>query len=132
MAEEKSKMDGFVKSIVDELRQMATTETVVGKPIKIEETTIVPVIKYSVGFGVGGGEGTGEAPPSKKGMTGKGTGYGQGGGGGIKVDPVAFITVHEGKATLLPVTKRGASIEKLVETVPDIVEKIQTINEKKE
>jgi len=53
MAEE-SKMETFIKSIVEALRQMATTETVVGKPITIEDTTVVPVIKFSVGFGAGG------------------------------------------------------------------------------
>lgn len=131
MALEKNKMEGFVKSIVDELKQMATTETVVGKPIKLEDTTVVPVIKFSVGFGAGGGEGTGEAPASKQGNTGTGTAYGQGGGGGLKVDPVAFITVHEGKATLLPVTKKGSNIDKLAEAVPDIVEKIQSIRKEK-
>lgn len=129
---EKSNIEGFIKSIVDELRKMATTETVVGKPIKIENQTVLPVIKFSVGFAAGGGEGTGEAPASKQGKTGKGTGYGQGGGGGIKVDPVAFITVHKDKATLIPVTKKGTNIDKLVEAAPDLVEKIQTIIEKKE
>src|SRR3989337_3685088 len=111
MAEE-SKVEGFIKSIVDALKQMATTETVVGKPISIEDTTVVPVIKFSVGFGAGGGEGTGEAPVSKEGKATKGFGYGQGGGGGVKVDPVAFITIHEGKVTLLPVTRKGAKIDK--------------------
>jgi len=131
MAEE-SKMEGFIKSIVDALKQMATTETVVGKPITIEDTTVVPVIKFSVGFGAGGGEGTGEAPVSKEGKATKGFGYGQGGGGGVKVDPVAFITIHEGKVTLLPVTRKGAKIDKLVEAVPDLIEKIQAMREKKE
>lgn len=132
MAEAQAKMEGFVKSIVSELKQMASTDIVVGKPIKIDNKTVIPVIKFSVGFGAGGGEGTGEAPASKEGKTGKGTGYGQGGGGGIKVDPVAFITVHEGKVALLPVTKKGANIDKLVEAVPDLVEKIKAIKEKKE
>lgn len=124
-------MSSFVKSIVEELKQMATTETVVGQPMQVENTTIVPVIKFSVGFGAGGGEGIANAP-SKQGATSKGTGYGQGGGGGIKVDPVAFITVHEGRASLLPVSKMGANIDRLVESVPDIVEKIKKATEKKE
>lgn len=132
MAQEQSKMDGFVKSILSELKQMVTTETVVGEPLKVEDKTVVPVIKFSVGFGAGGGEGTGEAPVSKDGTPSKGTGSGQGGGGGIKVDPVAFLTVHDGKPVLLPVSKRGANLEKLVDAVPDLVEKIQAIRDKKE
>lgn len=132
MAETKSTVESFARSIVDELRSMATTETIVGKPIKIEDKTVLPVIKFSVGFGVGGGEGTGEAPGSGEKKKGKGTGYGQGGGGGIKIDPVAFISVHDGKVTLIPVTKRGSNIEKIVEAIPDLMEKVQAIKEKKE
>jgi len=132
MAEDQSKMEGFVKIIFDELRQMATTETVVGNPIQIEGKTIVPVIKFSVGFGVGGGEGTGESPSGKESKTGKGSGYGQGGGGGIKVDPVAFVTIHEGKVTLLPITKTGANIERLVDAVPDLIERIKAVKEKED
>jgi sporulation protein YtfJ len=132
MAEEQSKMESFVKSMLDQLKQMATTETIVGKPVTIEDKTVLPVIKFSIGFGAGGGEGTGEAPTSKEGKTGKGGGYGQGGGGGIKIDPVAFVTVHEGKVMLLPITKTGANIERLVEAVPDLIEKIKAIREKKE
>ncbi len=132
MAEAQTRMGAFIKSIVGELKQMATTDIVVGKPTKIDNKTVVPVIKFSVGFGGGGGEGTGEAPASKEGKTSKGSGYGQGGGGGIKVVPVAFITVHEGEVVLLPVTKKGVNLEKLVEAVPDLVDKITAIREKKE
>lgn len=131
MAEAQSKMEAFIKSMLDQLRQMATTETVVGKPVTIEDKTILPVIKFSVGFGAGGGEGTGESP-AKEGKSQKGGGYGQGGGGGIKIDPVAFVTVHEGKVMLLPITKTGANVERIVEAVPDLVEKIRGIKEKKE
>ncbi len=132
MAEAQSKMEAFVKSMLDQLRQMATTETVVGQPVKIEDKIIVPVIKFSVGFGAGGGEGTGEAPTSKESKTGKGTGYGQGGGGGIKIDPVAFVTVHEGKVMLLPITKTGANVERLLEAVPNLIEKVKAARTKKE
>jgi len=132
MADSQSKMEAFVKSMLDQLRAMATTETIVGQPVKIEDKTVVPVIKFSVGFGAGGGEGTGESPMSKESKTGKGSGYGQGGGGGIKIDPVAFVTVHEGKVMLLPVSKTGANVERIVDAIPDLVERIKSSKEKKE
>lgn len=129
---EPSKMQGFVQSMLDELAKMASTKTIVGDPMKVEDKTVVPVVRVSVGFGVGGGEGTGDMPASKEGKSGKGSGYGQGGGGGIKIDPVAFITIQDGKVTLLPVTRKGAKLDKLVDAVPDLIEKIQAMREKKE
>ncbi len=130
MADEQSKMESFVKSMVDQLRAMATSETIVGKPVNIEDKVILPVIKYSVGFGAGGGEGTGESPMAGK--TGKGAGFGTGGGGGIKIDPVAFVTVHEGKVMLLPISKTGANVERIIEAVPDIIEKVRAATAKTE
>jgi sporulation protein YtfJ len=133
MAESQSKMESFIKSMLEELRQMATTETIVGQPVTIEDKTVLPVIKFSVGFGAGGGEGTGEGLTSKEeSKTGKGTGYGQGGGGGIRIDPVAFVTVHDGKVMLLPITKSGANVERLLESIPDFIDKVRTMRGKKE
>ena len=129
---DQSKMESFVKSMLDQLRAMATTETIIGKPVTIEDKTILPVIKFSVGFGAGGGEGTGESPMSKEGETGKGAGFGTGGGGGIKIDPVAFVTVQEGKVMLLPVTKTGANVERILDAVPDLIEKVRAATAKQE
>lgn len=133
MAESQSKMESFVKGMLDQLRQMATTETIVGQPVAIEDKMVLPVIKFSVGFGAGGGEGTGEGLTSKEdNKTGKGTGYGQGGGGGIKIDPVAFVTVHDGKVVLLPINKSGAGMERILESIPDFIDKVRTMRGKKE
>lgn len=133
MAETQSKMESFVKSMLEQLRQLATTETIVGQPVTIEDKTVLPVIKFSVGFGAGGGEGTGEAPTSKEERkTSKGSGYGQGGGGGIKIDPVAFVTVHDDKVMLLPITKGGANVERLLDSIPDFIEKVRSMKSKKE
>ena len=133
MAESQSKMESFVKSMLEELRQMAKTETIVGQPVTIEDKTVLPVIKFSIGFGAGGGEGTGEGLSAKEDNgSGKGSGYGQGGGGGIRIDPVAFVTVHDGKVMLLPITKAGANVERLLDSIPDFIDKVRTIRGKKE
>lgn len=126
-----SKTEGFVKTIVEELRRMASTETVVGKPITVDKKTLVPVIRISVGFGAGGGEGTGETPTAEKRSSGHGEGAGMGGAGGVRVEPVAFIVMIEDKVSLLPVRGGVASVERLIESVPDLIEKIAAIREKR-
>ncbi len=119
-----SKTQGFMKTIVDELRNMARSETVIGEPITVGNATIVPVVKVCVGFGAGGGEGGGEGPSGETGKIGSGQGVGQGGGGGVKIEPVAFLTVVGDDVRLLSVGKR-LSMDRWVETVPDVIEAIK-------
>jgi len=104
----------IVKGVVEELKQIARTDTVVGQPIQVGGQTIIPVIRITVGFGAGGGGGEGEG-----GEASKGSGFGGGGGGGARVEPAAFILVSEEGVRLLPAQK--GSFEGIVESIPAIV-----------
>ena len=85
----------LLKTTLAEIEKVLTTKTVVGDPISVEGTTIIPLI--SVGFGFGGGGGTGK---SQKSDAGSGTGLG--GGGGAK--PVAVIIVgKDGEVRVEPI-----------------------------
>ena len=110
----------LIKAIVEELKTMATTESIVGEPIKVDDKTIIPVIKISMGFGGGGGADTGSNKPG---------GTGGGGGGGIKIEPVAFIVSDEEKVSLLPIKPK--SFDKVVEVVPELISKIKSAKEGK-
>jgi uncharacterized spore protein YtfJ len=105
--------------IFDKLENFLKTKTVVGEPIKIGDTTIVPFINLSFGLGMGGGTGTDE-----KGMGGDGIG----GGTGAKISPTAVLVIQGDKVELLPLKKTGG-LDKLLDMVPGIIEKI---NVKKE
>ena len=94
---------------VGEIERMLNTKTVVGEPIKIEKTTLIPLVSIGFGFGVGGGEGT---EPQK----GSGHGGGTGGGGGVK--PVAVVIVHADQVRVEPIKSGTASVlEKVAESV---------------
>jgi len=108
--------DDILNTVLTRLKEMASTETVVGEPVAIGNITILPVIKFSVGFAAGGGEGSAEQPKA-----GKGTGGG--GGGGASVSPVGFIVYDGEKVQFLSVSGKG-KIETLLETVPDLLKKI--------
>ena len=105
--------------IFDKLENFLKTKTVVGEPIKIGETTLVPFINLSFGLGTGGGTGTDD-----KGMGGAGGG----GGTGARIAPTAVLVIQGDKVELLPIKKSGG-LDKLIDMVPGIMEKI---NEKKE
>lgn len=98
----------IAKTTMGEIERMLTAKSVVGEPITLNGTTIIPLVSFGFGFGAGGGQG-------KSPKTGEGEGGGTGGGGGMK--PVAVIVVTADGVKVVP-TKLGASglVEKLAET----------------
>lgn len=105
--------------IFDKLENFLKTKTVVGEPIKIGETTLVPFINISFGLGMGGGAGTDD-----KGMGGDGGG----GGTGARIAPTAVLVIQGDKYEMLPIKKAGG-LDKLLDMVPGIMDKV---NEKKD
>ena len=106
----------LVKTSMEEIRGVLSAERVVGEPIVVGGTTVIPVV--SVGFGFGGGGGTGKGGRSDK-ETGEGRGGGTGGGGGVK--PVALIIVDEEGVRVEAI--KGA-VSALAESVSDLVVKV--------
>jgi len=122
MAEEPKEV---IRNMWEELRKTITVETAIGKPIVIEDKTLVPI--FEMGFGAGGGGG--------KGKEREGQGYGAGGGGGIK--PVALLAVFKdipGPDGLKVLSlKPSGTIEKIVsDALPMVMEKIKEMKEGKE
>ncbi|MDH4157061.1 MAG: spore germination protein GerW family protein [candidate division Zixibacteria bacterium] len=109
----------ILKGVVGELREIAKSETVIGKPVTVGEKTVIPVVKVSVGFGAGGGQGESEKI---------GGGFGGGGGGGAKIEPVAFIIMDETGVSLLPVAK--GKWENIIESIPVLAKKLSKLKEK--
>lgn len=107
--------------IFDKLENFLKTKTVVGEPMQIGDTTIVPFINLTFGLGTGGGTGKDE----------KGNGgVGGGGGTGAKIAPTAVLVIQGSKVELFPIKKSGG-LDKLVEMVPGIIEKISEKKEEK-
>ncbi|MBD3276322.1 MAG: sporulation protein [Candidatus Marinimicrobia bacterium] len=111
-------IEDLLKSVLPELRQMAKAQTVVGDPITAGESTVIPISKVSVGFGGGGG---------KQGENEGGTGA----GGGAMIEPIAFIVVTDGKVQLLPLTSKDTTIGKVIDLVPDILNRVGLKDKKK-
>jgi len=97
----------FGKAIA-EIERLMNTKTVVGDPISVDGTTLIPLVSVGFGFGVGSGEGN---DPKK----GPGSGGGTGGGGGVK--PVAVVVIDKSGVRVESVKGGAAS---LLEKVADI------------
>jgi uncharacterized spore protein YtfJ len=108
-----STAEAIIKTLMDEIKTITRTETILGDPINVGNNTIIPVCRIMVGFGAGGGEGEMQ---EKRGCAGGG------GGGGLKVDPAAFIVIKGDQVTIHGA--KPGKLEGLFETVPGIIEKI--------
>ncbi len=105
-------MEGLFAKAIAEIERMLSSKTVVGEPITVEGTTLIPLVSIGFGFGVGAGEGN----DPKKGV---GSGGGTGGGGGVK--PVALVVVDKSGVRVEPIKGAAASI---VEKMADVAGKL--------
>ncbi len=115
-------VEELMREVVEQLEKLITTKTIVGEPITMAGKTVVPISKVSFGFGSGGGEGKRDED----------SGFGGGGGGGAKIEPVAFLVISEDEVQLLSTTGKGLDIGKIIESVPDVMDKIKSLKGKKE
>lgn len=110
----------ILESIYDKLDNFLKTETVIGEPIVLDDIKIIPIISAS--FGLGGG--FGEESENNSG--------GGGGGLGCKISPDAMLIIKDGNVELIPVKKKGSSLEKLIDKVPELLDKLEDLKDKKE
>ena len=118
------KLPNMLESTIQKIREMIDVNSVVGQPITTPDgVTIIPVSRVSVGFGGGGSDfanKTGENP------------FGGGAGGGVKVSPVCFLVVKEGNVRMLSIPEpANSTTERLVEMIPDTLDKITAYLESK-
>ena len=110
-------VENLVRTTLGEIEKVVNTKTVVGEPVTIGETTIVPLISIGFIFGAGGGSGRGEARQ-------KGEGEGGGTGGGAWVRPVALVVITPQGVKVEPIIGRlGGALEKLGEMIPETLER---------
>ena len=111
-------VEKLVKTTLGEIEKVLDAKTVVGEPITLEGTTLIPLMSVGFGFAAGGGTGKGE---TKEAMEGGGSGTG--GGGGVK--PIAVIVIDKDGVRIEPIKGGMATaMEKLSETIPDIAAKL--------
>ena len=111
-------VEKLVRTTLGEIEKVLDSKTVVGEPITIEGTTLIPLMSVGFGFAAGGGSGKGETKEATE-------GGGSGSGGGAGVRPIAVIVIDKDGVRIEPIKGGMATaIEKLSETIPDIAARI--------
>ena len=117
-------IEGLMDTAMSNIKSMIDVNTVVGSPVSTPDgTLIIPVSTVSFGFGAGGSqfEAKGKAVPvSNDGQVM----FGGGCGGGANVKPIAFLVVGNGTIKLLPVTPETSPVNKIIDMVPEAIEKV--------
>ena len=128
MSEKNHPIHDLMNTTMQKIREMVDANTIVGQPITIPDgVTLVPVSKVSFGFASGGSDYV-----SKNKKPGDSNTFGGGSGAGVKISPVAFLVVKGESVRVLPVDPSGSSaLDRLVDTVPEVVDKVTAFLEKK-
>lgn len=101
-------------SLLKGVDSVLSAKTVVGEPITIGDTIIVPLVDVSFGLGAGAGN-------QEKKSSG-------GGGVGGKMSPSAILVIKDGKIKLVNV-KQQDGVTKILDMVPDLVDKFTSKND---
>ena len=135
-------IEGLMITAMNSIREMVDVNTIIGEPIETSNNIIIiPISKVGFGFAAGGSEFKGETideytKRDKEEAIQYKLPFGGGSGAGVSISPVAFLVVQGGTVKLLPVNHSSA-IDKLLDYVPDLMEKANSIlnkqmNNKKE
>ena len=110
----KENLKDTMGSLFDGMEGFLTSKTVVGEPIYIKDTIILPLVDVS--FGMGGGAFSGVKKDKS------------GGGIGGKMTPSAVLVIKDGQTKLVNI-KNQETIVKLLDMVPDVIDKFTGKNE---
>ena len=108
MADSNNNFKSTVEAIFKGMDAVVSSKTVVGDAIHINDTIILPLVDVSFGIGAG----SSSADKKEKGM----------GGIGGKMSPSAVIVIQGGKTKLVNV-KNQDTITKILDMVPDVVDR---------
>ena len=122
-------IEGLMLTAMNSIKDMIDVNTIIGEPIQAPNNIVViPISKVSFGFASGGSEFKGETVNAyKKQEKDEQIQYrlpfGGGAGAGVSLSPIAFLVIQGETVKLLPVN-HTTSLDKLLDYIPDLFEKI--------
>lgn len=118
-------LPNMLDNAITKIREMIDANSVIGEPIvTADAVTIIPISRISIGFGGGGSDFI------SKNVNNQQNPFGGGVGAGVRITPVAFLIIKDGNVRMLPVaTPANSTADRIVEMVPDTLDKIATFVE---
>ena len=113
-------IQGLMGVTIEKIRDMVNAETIIGDPIHVDGTTIIPVSRVTFGFASGGSD----VGPSSKQM------FGGGSGAGVSVTPVAFLVVSNGNVRTVQLVEKVSAVDNVIASLPELVDKVAALIKK--
>ena len=112
---------GIMDTTMDKLHAMVDADTIIGTPIVLGDTTLLPVSKVAFGLATGGSD-----FPSKSDRQL----FGGGGGAGVTITPVAFISVTGQSVKMMPIYNELTTVDKALTMAPELLDKSKELFKK--
>ncbi|MCR5303581.1 MAG: GerW family sporulation protein [Lachnospiraceae bacterium] len=109
MSDNDKSFDSVIDSLIDGMHGLISSKTVVGEPVTVGDTIIVPLVEVS--FGAGGGAASGTK-----------SGVGNAGGMHGKMSPSAVLVIRNGITRLVSVKDQN-TVAKLLDMAPDVIDR---------
>lgn len=112
-SEPASGIEGVFGRVLERIRTDVNIDLACGESRTVGDTTIIPIgiVSYGFGFGMGSQPGAhGEA-------AGRAMQEGGGGGGGAWIQPIAVVTIRNGRTTVVPVLDLARMMSALIGAV---------------
>lgn len=124
MANGEHPINGLMDVTLEKIRQMVDSNTIIGNPINTADgTTILPVSKVTYGFTSGGSDFMSSKAPKEL--------FGGASGAGVSITPVAFLVLHGGNVRLIQIAEKNNSIDRVLNMVPDVMDRVQGFVDKR-
>lgn len=122
-------IESLMMTTMSSIQNMVDVNTIIGEPIESKSgITIIPISRVCFGFAAGGSEFSGETlkeynKKDKDEEIEYKVPFGGGAGAGISIHPVAFLVVEGNNVKLMSVDHESC-IDKLLDYVPDLIQKM--------
>ena len=126
MSENKTQVNELLGISMEQIKEMADVNSIIGEPIKLDDgTTIIPISKVSYGFASGGSD-----LPSKydKNL------FGGGAGAGVSIKPEGFLVISAtGVPRMVQIQAATDPLSIAIDKAPGVIDMISGfINKKKD
>lgn len=106
---------------MDKIKKMVDVNTVIGDPITTPDgTTVIPISRVSYGFASGGSDLPSKSQPASGLFAG-------GSGASVSVAPIAFLAISNGNVRVLQIEPYVSPVDRALEKVPEVVDKITAL-----
>ncbi len=128
-------IEGLMMTAMNSIQDMIDVNTIIGEPIETSNNiVIIPISKVSFGFAAGGSEFRGETideytKKDKEEQVQYRLPFGGGSGAGVTINPIAFLVIQSDNVKLMPVNY-SSSLDKLLDYIPDLMEKTNNMMNK--